>query len=135
MRVRACEAVLPLRLRAPACAAVTVHSFVATVFAAAVILPPGRPDVGLLPMSIWLVRHARRAAQSPASSLWPDLPVEVWAYIMDILEEQRRRAATVIEAHFRGYKTRIGPLRWILRYIRKGRLVQTRATYAVSSGK
>ena len=62
----------------------------------------------------------------------PDLPVEVWAYIMDILEEQRRRAATVIEAHFRGYKTRIGPLRWILRYIRKGRLVQTRATYAVT---
>ena len=59
----------------------------------------------------------------------PDLPVELWAYIMDILEEQRRRAATVIEAYFRGYKTHIGPLRWILHYMRKGSLVQTRAAY------
>ena len=59
----------------------------------------------------------------------PDLPVEVWAYIMDILEEQRRHAATVIEAHFRGYKMRIGPLRRILRYICKGRLVQRHAPH------
>ena len=59
----------------------------------------------------------------------PDLPVEIWAYSMDILQEQRRTAAAVIQAHFKGFKTRIGPLHWIIRYIRKGNLVQTRAAY------
>ena len=59
----------------------------------------------------------------------PDLPVELWAYIMDILQEQRRRAAINIQAHYKGYKVRIGPLRWVLKYIRKGVLVQTRAAY------
>ena len=62
----------------------------------------------------------------------PDLPVEIWAFIMDILQEQRRTAAAVIQAHFKGFKTRIGPLRWIIRYIRKGNLVQTRAAYAIA---
>ena len=62
----------------------------------------------------------------------PDMPVEIWEYIMDILQEQRRTAATVIQAHFKGFKTRIGPLRWIIRYLRKSDLVQTRAAYAIA---
>ena len=62
----------------------------------------------------------------------PDLPVEIWAFIMDLLQDQRRMTAAVrIQAHFKGFKTRIGPLRWILRYIRKSDLVQTRAAYAI----
>ena len=65
-------------------------------------------------------------------SLVPDLPVELWAHIMDILQEQRHNSATAIQSHFKGYKVRIGPLRWILRYIRKGRLVETRARYAAT---
>ena len=64
-----------------------------------------------------------------ALTAMPDLPVEVWAHIMDMLAAQRRRAATAIQAHYNGFKTRIGPLRWILRYIRKGNLLQTRAAY------
>jgi hypothetical protein len=54
----------------------------------------------------------------------PHLPVEVWGHIMDILEAQRRDAATTIQACFKGFKVRIGPLRYIIRYIRKGNLVQ-----------
>mmetsp|Transcript_24813 Transcript_24813/g.61617 ORF Transcript_24813/g.61617 Transcript_24813/m.61617 type:complete len:113 (-) Transcript_24813:91-429(-) len=70
--------------------------------------------------------------QNPSlPSVMPALPAEVWGHVMDILATQRRSAATLIQAHFkRGFKTRIGPLRWILRYIRKGNLMQARMAYA-----
>ena len=59
------------------------------------------------------------------------LPDDVWLHIYDILAEQQRdAAATSIQAHFRGFVVRIGPLRYVLRYIRKGRLSQARAAYS-----
>jgi hypothetical protein len=51
------------------------------------------------------------------------LPAEIWAHIMDI------RAAISIQSHYKAFKVRIGPLRFVLKYIRKGVFVQTRAAY------
>ena len=58
--------------------------------------------------------------------MMPELPVEVWAHIFDIIEEERSRvAATVIQARFRAYMAacivRLGPLSYLLRYVHKGR--------------
>jgi len=49
----------------------------------------------------------------------PDLPVDIWAYIMDILEDQRGRAATIIQADVRGHMLRKGPLGCVRFYVRK----------------
>ena len=64
----------------------------------------------------------------------PELPTEIWAHIFDLLETERveterAHAAISIQAHYKGFKVRIGPLRWVLRYIRKGRLINARALY------
>ena len=50
---------------------------------------------------------------------------------LDLLATECGRAArTLVTAHFKGFKVRKGFLRWMLRYIRKGRFVQTRAEYS-----
>ena len=70
---------------------------------------------------------------SDASGMVQDLPEDLWAYIFGILAEQRREAAaTRIHTALKGYRVRIGPLRWVLRYIRKGNLITRRAAYCVT---
>ena len=67
----------------------------------------------------------------PSPGIVPQLPEDLWAYIYYILAEQRRAAgAVVMQAAFRGYRVRIGPLRFVLRYIRKGNLIRYRAAYS-----
>ena len=66
----------------------------------------------------------------------PSLPDEIWTHIYELLAldllatECGRAARTWGTAHFQGFKVRKGVLRWMLRYIRKGRFVQTRAEYS-----
>jgi len=67
--------------------------------------------------------HVSSLKPSPRAGTLPELPDELWAHILE------HRAAINIQAHYKGYKVRIGPLRWVLKYIRKGVLVQTRAAY------
>ena len=57
--------------------------------------------------------------------MMPELPVEIWAHIFDMIEQERSRvAAMVIQDRFRAYAAarmmRLGPLSYLLRYIRKG---------------
>ena len=56
--------------------------------------------------------------------MMPELPVEIWAHIFDMIEQERSRvAAMVIQDQFRAYAAarmmRLGPLSYLLRYIRK----------------
>ena len=44
----------------------------------------------------------------------PALPEEVWTYIFET------RAATTIQARFRGFKMRHGPIRYLAKYVKKG---------------
>mmetsp|Transcript_70443 Transcript_70443/g.211868 ORF Transcript_70443/g.211868 Transcript_70443/m.211868 type:complete len:123 (+) Transcript_70443:337-705(+) len=53
----------------------------------------------------------------------PALPEEVWTYIFEI------RAATTIQAKVRGFKTRHGPIRYLLIYVKKGWLPPARAVF------
>ena len=51
------------------------------------------------------------------------MPVEIWAYIMDIRDAERKRAATLIQARFKGFLQRVrrlGYVRYFLRYMFKG---------------
>ena len=50
------------------------------------------------------------------------MPREVWAYIFEI------RAATTIQASFRGFKTRCGP-RYLATFVKKGWLPPVRAMF------
>ena len=95
-----------------------------------------------LPFGPARLLHARKPSNfgpdayvcSPSTSgMVQDLPEDLWAYIFGILAEQRREAAaTRIQAALKGYRVRIGPLRWVLRYIRKGNLITRRAAYCVT---
>jgi hypothetical protein len=66
---------------------------------------------------------SRASNPACAAGTLPELPDHVWTLILEI------RAAISIQAHYKGFKVRIGPLRWVLRSIRKGALVRTRAAY------
>jgi pyruvate/2-oxoglutarate dehydrogenase complex dihydrolipoamide acyltransferase (E2) component len=76
--------------------------------------------------AIAAVSTAARCA-SRESGMMPELPVEVWAYIYDIIDQERLcDAATVIQARYRAYaaarmvaRLRSG-LSYLMRYIRKG---------------
>ena len=47
------------------------------------------------------------------------LPVDVWAHILAV------RAAVVIQAYFRAFKVRHGPLKYIRKYVSKRDWVDT----------
>ena len=51
------------------------------------------------------------------------MPVEIWAYILDIRDAERKRAATIIQAHIKGFLLRVRHftfVRYLLRYMYKG---------------
>ena len=48
------------------------------------------------------------------------MPVEIWAYILDIRDAERKRAGTLIQAHVKGFLLRVRHfafVRYLLRYM------------------
>ena len=80
----------------------------------------------------------RFSNEEPAAPNLPEpLPRDIQIIIfLDIPHRERiveeHGAAMRIQAAFKGYKVRIGPLRWILRYLRKGSLIRLRSAYNVA---
>ena len=89
--------------------------------------------------------HARSASNVRRSEMMPDLPLDIWTYIMDIRDMERVRAAIVIQvtyaappmlpphhcsvqprdaqARYKGFTQRVRLLnyvRYLIRYMRKG---------------
>ena len=90
-------------------------------------LPPLRPEHDFEwsahgTARVCIPNRSRSDRPLRATEPFPALPEEVWTYIFGI------RAATTIQARFRGFKTRRGP-RYLVMFVKKGWLQPARAMF------